>query len=84
MEAIRLCVHLALENVQGVKVKVTEVGDETVLPESIFVSPYVASILGDLPLIQVRAIHFEKSNKGVLIIHGICPTSGRNHSSVFK
>ncbi|KAL0266678.1 UNVERIFIED_CONTAM: hypothetical protein PYX00_009160 [Menopon gallinae] len=62
LETIRLCVHLALENVQGVKVKVTEVGDETVLPESIFVSPYVASILGDLPLIQAEIILLAASN----------------------
>lgn len=53
LETIRLCLHLALENLQGIKVKVVEIGDVTVHPESNLVAPLVTSVLGDLPLIQV-------------------------------
>ena len=62
LETIRLCLHLALENLQGIKVKVLEIGDVTVNPESVLVAPHVASVLGDLPLIQAEVLVISPAN----------------------
>lgn len=86
LETIRLCIHLALENVQGIKVKVVEIGDVTVNPESILVAPYVASVLGDLPLIQVRSaiihISYSKSKDVDIFLGGsICIVTSKQSES---
>ncbi|KAK6640571.1 hypothetical protein RUM44_012267 [Polyplax serrata] len=54
LETCRLCFHTILENVQTVKVKVVEVGDSS--SESVLLANHVASILGDLPLVQAEII----------------------------
>ncbi|PSN47450.1 hypothetical protein C0J52_01938 [Blattella germanica] len=47
-DALRVCVHMMLENVIGIRVKAVEVYNEDAAP----FSPELAVILGDLPLIQ--------------------------------
>ena len=52
--SLRACVHIVLENQQEVHVKTVEMYKENVT----MLSPEVALILGDLPLIQVSKISF--------------------------
>jgi fatty acid synthase len=49
--ALRVCMHIVLENQRGVHMKVVELPHHDIMP----VSPSLAVILGDLPLIQASA-----------------------------
>jgi hypothetical protein len=49
--ALQVCMHIVLENQQGIHVKAVEIPHHDVMP----LSPTLAVILGDLPLIQASA-----------------------------
>nr|CAD7400388.1 unnamed protein product [Timema cristinae] len=53
-DVIRLCVHIALENQLGIKVKSVELIDSETPSDAEILSPEIAFILGDLPLIQAE------------------------------
>ncbi|CAG2054468.1 unnamed protein product [Timema podura] len=53
-EIIRVCVHIALENQLGIKVKSVELIDSETPSDAEILSPEIAFILGDLPLIQAE------------------------------
>jgi len=55
-EAVRVCIHMAMEAEPQLKVKTIELIDGETHPERGILSTAVAKILGDLPLIQVRSI----------------------------
>lgn len=49
--ALRVCMHIVLENQLGIHVKAVEIPQHDFMP----LSPILAVILGDLPLIQASA-----------------------------
>lgn len=49
--ALRVCMHIVLENQLGIHVKTVEIPNHKTIP----LSPTLAVILGDLPLIQASA-----------------------------
>ena len=53
---IRLCVHIALENVPSIKVKTYELLNTEYNEETALISNVIAQSLADLPLIQVNCI----------------------------
>lgn len=61
-EAVRLMTHVAIENMQGVKVKTIEfVPTKQPVDVEKCISPKVVQILGDIPLMQA-AVHFVADN----------------------
>lgn len=50
---VRMCFHLALENMLVAKVKAVEVLDNSANPDATLLAPIILQVLGDLPLIQV-------------------------------
>jgi len=62
--ALRACIHIVLENQLGSRVKTIELPHPDTMP----LSPTVARILEDLPLIQASA-QLEFLRQGILIYH---------------
>lgn len=58
--AIRLCVHIALENTPTINVKTYELLNQEYTEETALISNYIARSLADLPLIRVRQTSFIK------------------------
>lgn len=50
---VRVCTHIALENLPTIKVKTVELLDSFASTEGPLISQIVVDVLGDLPLIQV-------------------------------
>lgn len=50
---VRMCFHLALDNILVTKVKAVEVLDNSANPDATLLAPIILQVLGDLPLIQV-------------------------------
>lgn len=65
-EIIRVCTHLALENLPIIKVKTIELVDSFTNVEGPLVSQIVVDVLGDLPLIQVLEIFVLVTNAAAL------------------
>uniref|UniRef100_A0A8D8UL46 Fatty acid synthase n=1 Tax=Cacopsylla melanoneura TaxID=428564 RepID=A0A8D8UL46_9HEMI len=53
-ETVRICAHIAFENIPNIKVKTLELLDTATPQDTTLLSPIFSTLLGDLPLIQAE------------------------------